>query len=370
MKRSRRTYQTAADRWAGVGPYYAMFPVSFADSVVARFTAPGDVVLDPFAGRGTSVFSAAVQGRVGVGIELNPVGWIYAKTKLSPASQEAVAERLESLGKRAERIPSMPDNLPEFFRRCFTARVRRFLLAARETLDWRRNRTDRTTMALILVDLHGKRQDSLSNQMRQTKSVSPAYAIRWWRHRELRPPARDPVAFLTKKLAWRYGRGVPKTARSHVYLDDSATRLADLAFRTRSGRLDRVSLLFTSPPYYELTNYHYDQWLRMWLLGGPPTAARVAGRYRGKFENRTAYRALLFRVFGAAAKVMKRDGIVYVRTDRRAFTYTTTEEVLRETFPQKRFVKHTRPVRGPTQTGLFGNAFSQPGEVDLLLLPQ
>src|SRR5918996_3324938 len=63
MRRTPRTYQTAADRWAGIGPYYAMFPVWFADAVVREFTVPGDVVVDPFAGRGTSIFSASVQGR-------------------------------------------------------------------------------------------------------------------------------------------------------------------------------------------------------------------------------------------------------------------------------------------------------------------
>lgn len=30
----KRNYDTAARRWAGVGPYYAMFSVSFADNVV------------------------------------------------------------------------------------------------------------------------------------------------------------------------------------------------------------------------------------------------------------------------------------------------------------------------------------------------
>ena len=40
---------------------------------------------------------------------------------------------------------------------------------------------------------------------------------------------------------------------------------------------------------YSSTNYHYDQWLRLWLLGGPPNAARIGGRHRGKFEDRAGY---------------------------------------------------------------------------------
>jgi DNA modification methylase len=31
----------------------------------------------------------------------------------------------------------------------------------------------------------------------------------------------------------------------------------------------RVKLVITSPPYLDITDYHEDQWLRLWLLGGP-----------------------------------------------------------------------------------------------------
>ena len=90
-------YDSAAGRWQGIGPYYAMFPTHFADGVVADYTKPGDIVLDPFAGRGTAVFSAAHQGRQGIGIEINPVGWVYGKTKLGPAGQPEVAGRFREI---------------------------------------------------------------------------------------------------------------------------------------------------------------------------------------------------------------------------------------------------------------------------------
>ncbi len=69
-------FNTAASRWAGVGPYYAMFPKAFCDAVIENYCKRGDTVLDPFAGRGTALYSAAISGRRALGIELNPVGWI------------------------------------------------------------------------------------------------------------------------------------------------------------------------------------------------------------------------------------------------------------------------------------------------------
>ena len=167
-------------------------------------TKPGDCVFDPFAGRGTSfVCGRGAEGRFGLGIDINPVGWVYGKAKLQTAEREEVEQRIKWLGKRAASYGPAASRLPEFFRHCFCPKVRRFLLAARDLLDWRRTKTDWTTMALLMIDLHGKLDSALSNQMRQTKAMSPQYAIDWWKERDLAPPERDPVEFMLKKVKWR-----------------------------------------------------------------------------------------------------------------------------------------------------------------------
>lgn len=50
----------------------AKFPEAVAQSSIEFFTAPGERVLDPFAGVGSSVAAAAAAGRHGLGIELSP----------------------------------------------------------------------------------------------------------------------------------------------------------------------------------------------------------------------------------------------------------------------------------------------------------
>jgi len=345
-----------------------MFPVAFADSVVERFTKPGDLVLDPFAGRGTAIFSAAVRGRSGIGIELNPVGWVYGKTKLSPASYELVAKRLQEIDVLSASYGITAKNLPEFFEHCYCLEIRKFLLAARENLDWRKCRVDRTCMAILMVYLHGKREASLSNQMMQTKSMSPDYAIAWWKGKNLKPPEFEPIDFLSKRLEWRYAKGVPSIKGSDIYLDDSVKRLPKIYKHIERSQDKRISLVLTSPPYYNITNYHYDQWLRLWLLGGDSHPRNMHESYRGKFSNREKYRILLKEVFSQTAKMMNEEGVIYVRTDNRTFTYETTVNVLSEIFPQKKIHKFLRPVSGRTQTDLFNKANDQLGEVDLVLI--
>ena len=361
-------YKSATSRWAGLGPYYAMFPVEFADSVVTKYTHSGATVLDPFAGRGTAIFSAATRKRNGIGVELNPVGWVYSQAKLNPAPEHDVIERVRDIAKQADRRKSKPC-LPEFFSWCFSASVLQFLLTARKHLNWRQNKVDYTLMALLLVNLHGKREASLSNQMRQTKSMSPKYAVNWWRGRELQPPDVDPAEFMQKRIAWRYAKGVPVTNESFVYLGDSTTRLRDVRQRAKQLSLPSATLLLTSPPYCGITNYHYDQWLRLWLLGGPPNASAVPGRHKGKFADQQKYKRLLIDVFSKAKPLLNKNAVVYVRTDHRELTLQMTTDVLKEVFPQKRMFRYQRRVDKPTQTHLFKNKIDKSAEVDIVLLP-
>jgi hypothetical protein len=350
-----------------------MFPVDFADEVIRTYTRPGQVVLDPFAGRGTAIFSAATQGRGALGVEINPVGYVYAKAKLGPAAHGQVDRRLDELEDLACRFNDEAMRLPHFFHRCFSHRIRGFLLAARKDLDWKRSKVDRTVMALLLVYLHGKMGAALSNQMRQTKAMSPQYAVRWWDERDLNPPEIDPTRFMKDRLTWRYAKGTPEANGGRVYLGDSLRTLGRLRRRVDRGATKKADMLFTSPPYHGVTNYHYDQWLRLWLLGGPPNALLNGNGRAGKFEDRTAYRHLLEQVFTRASTIMHDDATVYVRTDSRAFTYETTVAVLSSVFADKRLSEIARPMLNPSQTRLFGEASApttRQGEVDLILQPQ
>jgi hypothetical protein len=182
------------------------------------------------------------------------------------------------------------------------------------------------------------------------------------------PPEVDPLEFLLKRMEWRYAKGIPQLADSRVYLGDSAEILPQVA-RYWGNRYKRARLLLTSPPYYGVTNYHYDQWLRLWLLGGPPTSRRIGGKHKGKFENKPQYRQLLLDVFARSKRLLRRDGIVYVRTDCRKITLNTTREVLGEIFPDHQLRYKSRPYVRPTQTHLFGHVEPGAGEIDLILTP-
>ena len=365
-KRRVRTFGTAVDRWASVGPYYAMFPLDFAYEIVKRYTQPGDRVLDPFVGRGSSIYAAAATGRTGCGIEINPVGWVYSIVKLRPTTQGRVVQRLREIGSEAAGVSVERAKLPEFFEWAYSSDVLRFLLAARETLRWKESKVDRTLMAFILVYLNGKRSASLSNQMRDSKAMAPDYAVRWWAEREMGPPNVEPIAFLEQRIEWRYKKGQPNLV-GEILLGDSMQLLS--SGYNRRAFAEPFDLLFTSPPYCGVTNYHYDQWLRLWMLGQHPSPRRRGGRWQRKFESQTDYRDLLEGVFGGSARHMSKEAVIVVRTDAREFTLTATVEALQAAFPNKQLHEKRQPFSAQTQTALYGDSSKKPGEVDIVMVP-
>lgn len=369
MEEFRPSLNTPIGRWAAVGPYYAMFPLDFAFEVIEKYSKPGQLVIDPFAGRASSIYAAATRGRFGLGFEINPLGWIYAKVKLQPSPLGKVEDRLKAVvrASTSNKYKVQAESLPEFFHWCYSQDILKFLLAARNNLDWRGSQVDRTLFSFILIYLHGKLTQSLSNQTRQTKAMGNIYSVRWWKEREMKPPQIDAYKFLLPRIRWRYEKGLPQIKLSKVRMADSTKVLKHEAEVFMNKIEQRCSLFFTSPPYYGVTNYHKDQWLRLWMLGGEEQPVWLSEKHKGRFDSQPEYIELLDNIFSAASQIMDDKGTVYVRTDTREFTKNTTLEAMRKHFPgwEERIVD--APVTTKTQTIILGNTSSKQGEVDIIL---
>lgn len=269
-------------RFHSICPYFAMFPEAFVRRNVLAWSKPGDMVLDPFSGRGTTVFESLLNGRRGLGCDVNPVAVCLSKAKATPPSFEDVVQRLAVLARRCQSFrASAPELADEFFTFCFHEETLRQLLFLKKALKWRDDTRDCFIAALTLGALHGESHRSelcFSNRMPRTISTKPAYSVRWWRERGCVAPKRDVFAILNASAAYRYGSPVPPL-RGRV-VEGDARRASRLLRPYRS----RVNLIVTSPPYLDITDYHEDQWLRLWFLGGPRRPVTRQGkddRHRG-----------------------------------------------------------------------------------------
>jgi len=64
--------------------YPARFSPGFVGTAIDAFSAPGDLVLDPFMGGGTTVVEATVRGRRAIGCDLNSLAVFVARVKVNP----------------------------------------------------------------------------------------------------------------------------------------------------------------------------------------------------------------------------------------------------------------------------------------------
>src|ERR1035438_1168925 len=80
-----------------VCPYFTMFPLEFPLSVLGRFNKKNLRVLDPFCGRGTTIFAARLQGHQAYGIDCSPIAIAIARAKLAVTTDDQVMKLAETI---------------------------------------------------------------------------------------------------------------------------------------------------------------------------------------------------------------------------------------------------------------------------------
>src|SRR5713101_4130866 len=107
-------------RFHSICPYFAMFPESFVRRNVLAWSKRDDVILDPFSGRGTTVFESLLNGRKGLGCDTNPGESCRSSAKADPPPLADVLERLSELQKASGHFTSKAlEAKDEFFTLCF-----------------------------------------------------------------------------------------------------------------------------------------------------------------------------------------------------------------------------------------------------------
>lgn len=250
-----------------------MFPEAFAERWIAELTEPGDLVLDPFCGRGTAPFQALLMGRRALAGDINPVAYCVTRAKTNAPAASTLRQRITLLEKQytPELLEAEAAALQAFYRHAYDAETLRQILYLRSRLRWERSDVDCMLAALMLGALHGESARSpayLSNQMPRAISTKPAYSVRYWKRHGLRPPRRDAFALLRDRVTYRYASSRP-ALRAHVLRSD----VRELP-RLDGVEAGSVKTVVTSPPYLDITNFEEDQWLRLWFLGGPPHPTR------------------------------------------------------------------------------------------------
>jgi site-specific DNA-methyltransferase (adenine-specific) len=295
--------------------YLASFPATLAHAFIARYSRPGDVVLDPFAGRGTVPLQACVEGRLGVGNDLNPFAHVLTAAKVDPptageaaarlarlridwtleasawndlgdglavAAARALADDGAALGRGGHALPILgfavpgagsggsvgqtDEPVPLEVALAYHPRTLGQLLFVRSRLDLK-DRTDRFLAAAVTGILHGKSRSYLTELMPNTFSMAPRYVRDFARKTAFTGADRDVFACLGEKLR-RLDRDGRPAIRGLALLGDARDASPRMRAALRERALpDRARLVVTSPPYLRVLKYGYYNWLRAWFLG-------------------------------------------------------------------------------------------------------
>ena len=240
-------------RWV---PWIAGFSRQFVQDALARYLRGPGVVLDPFAGVGTTLIEADIAGHAAIGFEINPYAAFAARTKLAahrlePAGLRAAIEEFEDFMEEATYTGRAPKAVPPpaFRTRApfYSPAVERKVLLTFDfmaTLETSLAALFRLAFAATMVGYSNYsyepslgRKASVGRPDVEDDDVAGAIAAR------LRQMADD--------ASWYRD--------SRVESERDEGRVFERSFFDGYAALDEgsVDLLVTSPPY--LNNYHYNR---------------------------------------------------------------------------------------------------------------
>src|SRR3989338_115680 len=240
--------------------YMAMFPPSVPHYFITQYSKPGDIVLDTFSGRGTTVLEACLANRIGIGNDLNPLAYVLSKAKSNVPQKPRVYARISELERQFKSCSNISlENEDPHIRMIFSDNTLKQLIFLKRRLTWKggnKSNVDTFIVALLLGIIHGGSEGYLSLQMPNTFSMSPNYVKNYIAKHGLKRPERNAFDLLRRKLERCYQRPYQ---RGLVYRQDARkmTRIKD----------GSINLIITSQPYTHVIRYGQFNWIRLWFLG-------------------------------------------------------------------------------------------------------
>ena len=239
--------------------YRACFKPQLPTFFIERLTFPGDVVHDPFMGRGTTPIQAALMGRRPVGNDVNPLSTLLTRPRLNPPALAEIALRLQRIDWNSGVIDDA-DLLAFYSPRTLRqiCALRSWLLQ-RAPLDRVPDPVDDWIRMVALNRLTGHSPGFFSvYTLPPNQAVSARAQRKINERRGQNPPDRDVTKLILRKSASLLGSGgMPSHPR--------ALLLTGRADDTPAIRDASVGLVVTSPPFLDVVQYAEDNWLRCWF---------------------------------------------------------------------------------------------------------
>src|ERR1022692_4717199 len=303
--------------------YRACFKPQLPRFFIERLTQPGDVVYDPFMGRGTTPMEAALLGRVPFGNDINPLSIVMLRPRLAPPTLNEITARLYEID--FSDADECPDDLLAFYHpetlRAIGALKKYFRLrrgtpaSGPARFDHNSHRIgsgigaplDPVDEWIEMISLN--RLTGHSPGFFSVYTLPPNQAVSVKSQRKINerrgqtPPQRDIAAIVLKKSTQLLKDCTSESRGALARVSDDALLLVRPADATRKIPDASVALVVTSPPFLNVVQYADDNWLRCWFLDIDPKSVKLT--VPSKLE---AWRQAMTEVFRELHRVLKSGG--------------------------------------------------------------
>ncbi|MCG7281998.1 site-specific DNA-methyltransferase [Chryseobacterium taklimakanense] len=269
-KQNAREY----DSWHSMCSYLGAFPAPLANYFIKYFTKKGDIVFDPFSGRGTTALEARIQDRKSIATDLNPIALALSRAKNASLTKEEIFARIAELERKydsslyQQEAKAQPEEIHLIFHPRTLAQLcylKRKLLKSEKPID-------QYLIGISLGTLHGgERANGTSGyasiDMPNTFSMSPDYVRKFVQTNNLNRIFHDMFTILREKTERLYKKH-SGLKQSGVVVKADAKKLSKVDELKPFHK--KVSLILTSPPYLGVVNYAKQNWIRSWFLDEDP----------------------------------------------------------------------------------------------------
>jgi hypothetical protein len=280
--------------------YRACFKAQLPEFFIERLTRPGDVVFDPFMGRGTTPVQAALMRRQAFGNDVSPLSALLARPRLRPITLQAVAAALKTVDWSRGKIER--EDLLAFYHPATLLKLEalRLWLTERAPLacgdvdpvaDWIR--------MVAINRLSGHSPGFFSGRsMPPNQAISVKAQLKINEKLGVQPPERDVAQVILKKSKTLLKDGsVPSQVRSSLH--------TGTAWEVPGIPDASVDLTVTSPPFLDIVQYASDNWLRCWFAGIDPEAIAI-----DMHRTEDAWTLMVNRVLHEQARILRSSGYV------------------------------------------------------------
>ena len=250
--------------------YRACYKPQLPGYFIKRYAEPGQLVYDPFMGRGTTLIEAKLLGHNVIGNDVNPLSTILTAPRLCEQNLEKITQRIEQID--LQRVEIEDKDLLVFFeqqtlielygwRSYFKARQAAGIFD--EVDAWLQmtacNRLTGHSKGFFSVYTLPPNQATTLNAQRKINAK-----------RSQKPEYRD-----TKKLILKKSKSLLRQKLPNNYNATTSTLLCRSADATPEIQNESVQLIVTSPPFLDIVNYVGDNWLRNWFCQCKPEPGKL-----------------------------------------------------------------------------------------------